>query len=263
MAEQRDRPQAIFENDHLRHPARSLFALAVTLIAVTISVGACSLITPKTVTPMPMLSARAADSETDALIVMLPGRGDRAEQFFSSGFIEAGGVRHTDLIATDAHFGYYANGTVTERLRNDILLPAGDRGYRDIWLLGVSMGGLGSVLYAEEFPADVDGLILLAPFLGERCVIDEIVAQGGLRTWSGQAACDDDYTTDVWKWLQRVTASGAIELVLGFGTEDRLAPSYAPLLDVLPTGQILTIEGGHNWVTWSALWKQIATRKDF
>ena len=62
----------------------------------------------------------------------------------------------------------------------------GEAGYENIWLLGISMGGLGTLLYASEYPEQVDGVVLLAPFLGDRSAIETIVATGPLEERNGE-----------------------------------------------------------------------------
>jgi pimeloyl-ACP methyl ester carboxylesterase len=79
------------------------------------------------------------------------------------------------------------SGTFAERLRAEVIEPAQARGYDDIWLLGVSIGGFGSLLYAGEFPADIRGIVLLAPYLGGSRTPRAIEAAGGLEVWRGAA----------------------------------------------------------------------------
>jgi pimeloyl-ACP methyl ester carboxylesterase len=74
--------------------------------------------------------------------------------------------RAVDILLVDAHLGYYAARTVLERLRHDVIGPARTR-YESIRLIGVSMGGLGALLYAARYPGHVTDVALLAPFVGE------------------------------------------------------------------------------------------------
>ena len=122
--------------------------------------------TPPTENPIPSITSVVPDSSGKTLVVMLPGRGDRAENFVKADFVEIGNRQHFDVIAVDAHFGYYNERNLIPRLHDDIIVPAKKRGYENIWMLGVSMGGFGSLLYAAEHPEMVSGVILLAPFLG-------------------------------------------------------------------------------------------------
>lgn len=185
--------------------------------------------------------------------------GDRAETFRESGFLETAVQRGFDTLAVDAHFGYYVERNLIPRLRADIVEPARARGYRNIWLLGVSMGGFGSILYADTHPLDVDGLVLLAPYLGDRELADAISASGGLDVWPESSTGFDESQIRVWKWLKAAaTGQNGTRIVLGYGRSDRLAATYAPLIDVLDSTDVYTLDGGHRWTTWRPLWTRIA-----
>src|ERR1043165_3038605 len=102
------------------------------------------------------------------LVVFLPGRGDRAEDFEGRGLLAAAreaGLR-ADVLAVDAHLAYYYKRVITERLWEDVVLPARARGYRRLWLVGISLGGLGSTSLAKEHPDAVAGILAVAPYLG-------------------------------------------------------------------------------------------------
>lgn len=214
---------------------------------------------PGTEKPLPSIAIVNATAHNDTVVIMLPGRGDRADTFISEGFDKAGRQFGFDTIAVDAHFGYYIERNLLPRLHEDIVLPARAAGYKRVWLLGISMGGFGSVLYAASYPDMVDGVILLAPFLGERDAIDEIVANGELSRWDANESELEDHEIEVWSWLNSVTTGlEGTPLILGYGRSDRLAGAYSVLLDVLDPASVYTIRGGHNWRTWGPLWMSIA-----
>ena len=82
----------------------------------------------------------------------------------------------------------------TDRLRTGftakLSVPHGPCGYGEIWLVGVSMGGLGAFFHERAYPAQVTGLILLAPFVGDdRKLLAEIDAAGGAVAWACFAIC--------------------------------------------------------------------------
>ena len=190
---------------------------------------------------------------------MLPGRGDRANTFIRQGFETAGRMNGFDTVAVDAHLGYYIQRTVVNRLHEDIVIPARAAGYSKIWLLGISMGGLGSLLYAAEYPDQVDGIILLAPFLGDRHAIETIVETGALEDWSGEGAGLEDYEIAIWMWLRDAAREpGATPLILGYGLSDRMASDYSRLFDYMRPTSVYTRDGGHKWTTWRPLWDEIA-----
>lgn len=77
------------------------------------------------------------------LIVFLRGRGGSHEDFASEGFVDAvkAGKLPYDMVAPNAHFGYYFGETLVGRLKADIIDTARVKGYENIWLVGASMGG--------------------------------------------------------------------------------------------------------------------------
>ncbi len=214
----------------------------------------CSLIFPTTV-PIPTVEHRTGGPGAKTLLVMLPGRGDAPEDYVESGFIEmlAGAGLAVDAVAVDAHFGYYYSRTLLTRLHDDVIAPARAEGYQQVWLLGVSMGGLGALLYAQKHAQTIDGLVLLAPFLGDDDLIDEIRAAGGLASWSPPAVIDpDDYQRGLWAWLKAYTTdkTGLPEIHLGFGLAEDFAPACELLAAVLPPAQVHRVPGGHEWEPW-------------
>jgi pimeloyl-ACP methyl ester carboxylesterase len=204
----------------------------------------------------PSLHTVTLGDRSNTLVVMLPGIKDRAEQFLAAGFVGGqGSAELFDVIVVEPELSDYLRGTLVERLRTEIIEPALARGYDDIWLLGVSIGGYGSLLYAGEFPADIRGVVLLSPYLGGRRVPRAIAAAGGLETW--RAGLGPSPFVDGWVGLQTFLQRTDVTVVLGFGGDDRLAATYAPLLATLPRSQVYTVDGGHAWTTWTPLWQEI------
>lgn len=208
---------------------------------------------------MPGIKTAASSTRNVSLVIMLPGRGDRADNFIAEGFQEAGARYGFDSIAVDAHFGYYRTRSLLPRLHEDIVVPARAAGYENIWLLGISAGGYGSLLYASEHPDEIDGVILLAPYLGDRKLAEEINAGGGLEAWSGDADGFEDHEMGVWTWLREATnGHSTTPVILGYGESDGGAKAHAVLAAALEPSSVYTLEGGHKWVTWKPLWEEIA-----
>jgi len=233
-----------------------LTTLFLVLAALSLSgcIGMAS-----TENPIPGIETAAADSRSNTLVIMLPGRGDRGATFIDQGFQREGQRHGFDTIAVDAHFGYYMKRSLLPRLHEDIVLPARAAGYENIWLLGISMGGFGSLLYAAEHPDEVNGVILLAPYLGDAKLAQEIEATGGLANWSGQSPGFEDYEIGVWKWLRdAANGNSGATVILGYGESDGSARMHAVLGDALPPSSVYTLEGGHKWNVWQPLWEKIA-----
>ena len=234
---------------HLRNTA---------LLSILALLSGCIGLAP-TKTPIPNIKTLRADTPSDTLVIMLPGRGDRADTFIAQGFQKEGERLGFDTIAVDAHFGYYMKRSLLPRLHEDIVLPARAAGYENIWLLGISMGGFGSLLYAAEHPDEIDGVILLAPYLGDPKLAEEIDVGGGFDAWSGEGVGFEDYEIGVWAWLQSA-ASGrsGTPVILGYGESDGGAKTHAVLADALEPSSVYRLPGGHKWTTWRPLWKEIA-----
>jgi len=54
------------------------------------------------------------------------------------------------MVAADLHLAYLQGGTMIKRLYEDIISPAQKQGYKKIWLVGISPGGLNSLLYLKK-----------------------------------------------------------------------------------------------------------------
>lgn len=119
------------------------------------------------------------------------------------------------------------------------------------------MGGLGALVYDRFHPGEAAGIVLLAPYLGEDDVIDEVAVAGGLAHWRPASVAADDWQRDTWVWLRRwlEPAAQTPRIVLGWGLQDRLGRSNRLLADVLPPGQVFTTAGKHDWPVWRALWR--------
>lgn len=205
------------------------------------------------------------------LVVFLPGRGDDAGDFERHGFVTELVQRglSVDIVAADATIGYYLRGTFLERLARDVVGPARARGYRHVWLIGNSLGGIGTLYYARGHTSEVTGVLALAPYLGERELIDAIDEQGGLATWQGPRRADaltpDNYVREIWRWVQAIARGRerGPDIYLGFGRSDRFARAGMLLADALPDDHVSVISGGHDWDTWRRLFAQFVRDSDF
>jgi len=200
------------------------------------------------------------------MLVILPGAKDRPQDFVDYGFIQAIRERNLpiDVAAVDAHVDYYLEGNVIEKLRHAVSLLQ-EKKYHRIWILGVSIGGSGALSFARKYPSEIEGVILLAPFLGVRGTIAEVVRAGGLNSWVPGYIEPDDKERDLLVWL-KTYPSGEVQLpriYLGYGRADRYAPASELLAERLPQEQVLTMNGGHDWQSWRALWNGLLDRRFF
>jgi pimeloyl-ACP methyl ester carboxylesterase len=242
---------------------RALTALAGLTAAALVG---CALWRPATV-PLRTITAPAhCATPPDILLVLLPGSYSLPEEFLSEGFVQTVRERRlaADVLLVDAHVGYYNNRSIIERLRVDVVEPARARGYRQVWLAGISIGAVGAMIYADARPDDVDGIVMLAPYLGTRLAAQEIKTSGGLAAWRAPAvSADAELDATLWRWLQAQTGTGTasatkkVPLFLGYGRDDRFAFNDEVLAQAMPRSRVFTAEGGHDWHAWRPLWRDV------
>jgi pimeloyl-ACP methyl ester carboxylesterase len=229
--------------------------LTFSFILAMLTISGCSTNAPLTSLYYDIDEAGSQSS----LLVFLRGMGGSHEDFAEKGFVDS--IKDArlpfDMIAPDAHFGYYFGETLVERLKIDIINPARAKGYTKIWLVGVSMGGLGALMYSRFHPEDVQGVFIISPFLGYRKIIAEIESQGGARQWEpGEYNPDDDWQRMIWHWLKQYPDSQGQKPViyLGYGTDDIYVDGQRVLNDILPSDHVIITSGGHTPETMKKIW---------
>lgn len=248
---------------------RPLLALAGIVLAGLALAGCYFTRSPSR--PVPALEfRREASVRQHCLVVFLPGFLDGPETYLDHRFPHAlnGSGAPCDAVGLDLHVRYYSQPGIAEIVYSDVLVPATARGYTEIWLVGISMGGLGTLLTASRYAELVDGVILIAPFVGEERVLRGIEEAGGLAAWDppegieGAPWTEANYTEHVWAWLQGYDddPSSMPPLYLGWGEEDSLGPGDGLLGAVLPEGHVFSRPGGHNWAVWTPIWQDILRR---
>lgn len=221
--------------------------------------------------PIPTLHLPAvSQAASKRLVVVLPGRADDLASLRRSGVADA--IRRawpdTDVTFAELRLGDYRRGDAPERLHRDVMLPAQAAGYREIWLAGASLGGMGTLMYDRLHPGSTTGLILLAPYLGEGAVPDSVAAAGGLSRWTSPDTAGlperDAWQYDLWRHLHAISADPAAagRVWLAYGREDRLRPSIELFAPALPAGHVLLRDGGHRWQVWTPAIEALLRRID-
>ncbi|MDB4985324.1 MAG: hypothetical protein JWN04_502 [Myxococcaceae bacterium] len=230
--------------------------LAPLLLLSLAALGGCSFLRPAR-TPMEQKAFHELGPEqAHGVIVLLPGFGDRPSAFDDHGFVAALS-RHAsayDVVAADAHFGYYRKRTLLERLDHDVIAPLRARGYREIWLAGASLGGFGAIAYARTHPERVRGVMLFAPYLGPKEVVNEVAASGLCNYVHAVGAEDSEsnFARKNFLWLkQQACVDRQVSLWLGVGSEDRLRRTDGVLGDALDPSHVVILPGGHGWKVWT------------
>lgn len=251
-------------------PRRKEAMLRPATLAAALALAGCFAPTvPDAPIPTRLLEApQAGPAGERTLAIVLPGRGDSLAGLARSGIAEAiqRAAPQVSVQLAGATMGYYVDGGLAARLHEQLVLPARAQGYRRIWLAGASMGGMGALIYEREHPGEVDRLLLLAPYLGEPALIEEIAAAGTLERWSpGPVAAAIDADTigrELWRmirgWSARPDLAARVWLVCG--RDDRLLPASRLLATQLPPRQFLERDGGHLWRVWSPAAGEVLAR---
>jgi pimeloyl-ACP methyl ester carboxylesterase len=186
-------------------------------------------------------------------MVWLPGAYHSAQDFLDAGFAEAVLKRQLplDLRFVDLEMQHLDDREPLDRLRDEFVLPARRSGV-SVWLAGISLGGMAALDYASSYPDEFDGLCLLAPYLGNRMLLNEICATAGLAGWEPGELAQADAERRIWRYLKLRVDSRP--LYLGYGRDDRFSAAHGLLAKALPAHAVDVIGGGHEWRTWIKLW---------
>lgn len=195
-----------------------------------------------------------ASAAAPVRMVWLPGAYQFAQDFLAAGFADAvsGRKAPVDLVFVDMEFAYVGDRAALELLRTDLVRPARAAGVA-VWLCGISLGGLFALDYAASHPGEIDGLCLLAPYLGSRMLTAEIARAPGLAAWQPGELAETDVERRIWRYVK--TRGADSPLHLGFGRRDRFSEAHELLAATLPAGAVDVIDGGHDWPTWVRLWE--------
>lgn len=218
--------------------------------------------------PLAQALVPAPDPAT-RLVVVLPGRGDDLDGVRESGIVEAvqSAWPDADVVLADLSLAHYRAGGAPERLRAEVIEPARARGYASVWLAGASMGGMGVLLYDRVYPGDVDGLVLLAPYVGDRALLREIADAGGVAAWDAgppQPMGAATWQRELWRHLQGWARdpARARNVWLAYGEDDRLRKAMPTLREVLRDDHVLVRPGAHAWKVWSPAAREILLQAD-
>lgn len=158
------------------------------------------------------------------LLVMLPPAKATAQDLLDRGFAASVPIA---VEAIDARADDYLDNDIGARLEPEIMRKRAAR----LWLMGISLGGWGCLSVARRRPAAIEGVILIAPFLGSR---DPEPLEPGLPP-----------------------------VYLGFGETDRYAGPSRALAQRLPEERVVILPGAHDWPTWLRLWRALLAKLPF
>src|SRR3546814_16294152 len=118
---------------------------------------------------------------------------------------------------------------------------------------------MGVLFYEHEHPGELDGLVLLSPWLGDSDMLDEIAKAGGVSRWQPgplpTTVDGDNYQRELWRVVKRRRDDPvqANRVWLICRTDYRMLPTARQTDPVLPDSQYDVVpEGGHERTTFEA-----------
>ena len=223
--------------------------------------------------PVDLVWNKSAEKTHD-LIIFLPGLYDVAEIFKEEQFFSVAreaGIK-ADMVAASIHLDHLLQKKAIKRIEKDVYFPAMKMGYKNLWFVGVSLGGLNSLLFYEKYAKDICGVVLLAPYLGDKVVTEAIKKAGGINSWEPDKIENpediknkelvDLRAQNLWRWIKQEKKNNNLKHVyLGHGKQDRYAEAHSLLANFLDNKNVTMLDGKHEWKTGRKLWQhQLATR---
>lgn len=187
------------------------------------------------------------------VMILLPGIGDLGDAFEKRNFDGVLQEKFPDfeVVTVDAHFRYYNQRTLLTRLKQDLVEPYLHKGYK-VYLGGISLGGLGSLLYLQEYPEDIEKILVLAPYLGEPVEYQYLI--------DGSERNEEKIEIDLWPWITNLEQQQLDKIYLAYGLQDKFAIPNRLLASYLPEQHTITIDGKHRWDVWRQLWPELIDR---
>ncbi|MCP4387112.1 MAG: alpha/beta hydrolase [Gammaproteobacteria bacterium] len=223
------------------------------LVALSVATG-CAFFKPAAI---PMTSEYYHyQASNSTLVVLLHGRGGAAGNFVKYGAVEQimNCQPRANIVAVDSYFAYYRERIIEGRLREDVIKPALESGVKKVWLLGISMGGLGSLMYRKRYTDDIEAVILMAPYLGEWDELEVYAQDPQLARTTG----DPDFI-ELWDGITDIVLDDPA-ITLAFGEDDDDNRQHRWLAGLLDGNRVISGPGNHNWSSWNKLWPEALKR---
>ncbi len=199
----------------------------------------------------------AVPSRSAPLLALLPGTYSEPEDFVRAGFAAAVHDHGIDaeLVMAEMRASWFVDGSVVDRIREAVIVPAHERGRSRIWLVGISLGGLAALSYAARHASDIEGILLISPYPATRPMLREMEDAGGIERWKPVIPPEGDLEREAWSWL---AGSGDRHPPVHcyFASDDRFARGQRQMAQALSPERVRELPGGHDWNAWRALWTE-------
>ena len=238
----------------------------ILIVIITFSLVTCALMVDVT-KPVDLLWDKTG-KKTDRLIIFFPGLYDTAEKFKDEAFFSIArkeGIK-ADMVSANVNIFHLLKDMMIKRIEADIFKNAKDAGYKNIWLVGVSLGGLNSLLFYSKYEKDICGVVTLAPYVANTPLIEDLKNAKEIENWK-PAITEDKLVLEtklqyLWLWLKKQKIANNLgQIYLGYGKQDRFAEAIELFENILDKKTIVKIEGAHNWDTGQKIWlRQLSSR---
>jgi len=199
-----------------------------------------------------------AGERSPIAIALLSGTYSAPEDFIREGFpavVRSHGI-HAEIVMAEVRAGWFADGSVVRRIREDVVMPASQmRGRSRIWLAGISLGGLAALSFAARHEDQLEGIALISPYPATRDVLREMDAAGGIARWKPRIPPEGDLEREAWLWLAQ-PSEGRVPVHCYFASGDRFADGQRRMAQMLDARRVREIAGGHDWAAWRRLWAE-------
>ncbi|WP_255524298.1 hypothetical protein [Lysobacter sp. H21R4] len=125
---------------------------------------------------------------------------------------------------------------------------------------------MGALLYDSQYPGQIDGLLLLSPYLGDDAIHEQIRQAGGLAAWQAgppQAIGADTFQRELWRalqsWSQRPQRTGSTWIA--YGADEPFRQSIELMTPLLPADLVVMLPGRHNWTLWKPAMRELLERE--
>lgn len=202
-------------------------------------------------------------TETEIVIVMVPGALMSPQDFLAAGFAEhlAQHWPQAALVTASIDVNQLDSDACVATLHDQLLAITAAHPQHRLVLGGISLGAAVSMHYARRHAAQIQGLCLLAPYPGSRIITQAIRAAGGPARWQPTEAQAQDAEFLLWQWM--IQGHGEHPIYLGYGTNDRFADGHALMAQAMPAAIRHTVAGEHDWPAWQSLWQDFVARRPF
>jgi hypothetical protein len=201
----------------------------------------------------------ATQGDHDKLVVVLAEISDTVGELKRAGIAEAiqRGMPDADVELIAMPLPFTSKGQPANNIHNDIVQPAKSRGYREIYLAGVSKGALEAIMYEREHRGEIQGLVLISPVIGKDALINEIEDAGRLSTWNPGAlpreidrhAAPREAWRHMKSWIGDRARTRNVWLICG--QDDPASPTAKIIADVLPRRNVVFLPGNRDWKAWT------------